>query len=200
MPLQLDPQKYPLAAAYQALLPLGLQTHPQCTARSDATRHTLQDHPGLLEHAPAGFRAALEPLLAQDMLPDTWNVVVRLMVRDVALHDDERFLKWNLEMSSRVFATPLYRVLMRVLSPSLVITNASKRWNAFRTGTLLAATWAKNGGDLTLTYPTALYPNLMVRAFAESFRAALLAAHAKNVRVAVTSYAPEKATYAVSWE
>jgi len=55
----------------------------------------------------------------------------RLMLRDVCFPDDNTFFTWHLtrRCGCCLTAEPM---LMHVLSPSLVLLGAQRRWNAFR--------------------------------------------------------------------
>jgi hypothetical protein len=197
----LESTRFPRASAYLASLPLGLASHPQCTARTDTARLMLAEFPQLLATGvTAGLVHTLEKTIrGAEVFPDVMSVLLRLLVRDAAFRDDQGFLEWNQALSARVFSSPVYRVLMHVLSPTLVLTGAQRRWNAYRTGTHLSSEGTRDGATLKLASPAGLYPELVARSYAELFRAALLAARAQDVQIAMVAHEPALATYRLSW-
>jgi len=197
----LDPVRFPRASAYLSQLPYGLDSFPECTCRTDVARIILDEFPTLLATGlPPGLpRILTTAVRSKDVIPDVWGVLLRLMLRDGGVPDDASFLKWHAEMSAKVFATPMYRMLMHVLSPTLVLAGAQRRWNAYRTGTHLSSEGDKRGATLKLAYPKGLYTHLVVRCYAELFRASLQAAKAQDVLIAVTSHTPTETTYSLSW-
>ena len=118
----LESARYPRASAYLASLPAGMQSFPECTSRTDVVRIILDEFPQLLAEgvSPSLKKTLVDGVRGQDQFPDAWNVLLRLMLRDVCFTDDISFFGWHLTASARVFATPLNRVLMHVLSPSPV--------------------------------------------------------------------------------
>lgn len=197
----LDRSSLPTAAAYVEGLPHGLRSYPDCEARSDFVEMLLQEfpdplrHPGVSEEA----RRLLLPVPGVGWMPDVTIVAMRLLARDVVFKDDAAFLKWSFESALKVFAKPTYRMLMFVLSPTLVLMGATKRWGTFRRGTELAAEIAKGQASLKLTYPQGLYPAIMLQSIGEMFRAALVGAKAGDVSVRVTKAGDTATTFEVRW-
>lgn len=198
----LDPSRFPAAAAYLRSVPGGLGAHPECQAVGDMLRVTLDEFPGLLEDpgVSAPVRQAIETVRSSDWVPDVLNVTVRLMARDREFATDAEYLAWNKERSLRVFETPLYRVLMFVMSPTLVLMGATRRWGKFRRGTTLRGKGTGKGARLQLEFPDRLYNELMLRTYAASFDAALVAAGATGPDVELVEQTPTRAAWAAVWK
>src|SRR5437868_48500 len=67
--------RFPRAAAYLASLPNGMDSHPDCTVRMDATAAVMKEFPDLLSAgASPKFRTALENAVKTPSLyaPDCW--------------------------------------------------------------------------------------------------------------------------------
>lgn len=196
-----SPTRFPRAAAYLAGLPQGLESFPGCRCRAEVNREILRAFPDVLDrdvdHALATQLRGW--VSSQEWMPDAAGVLLRLMLRDAYLTDDASFMRWNFDVSAKVFSTPTYRVLMYVLSPTLVLMGAARRWGTFRQGSTLAAEGGKEAATLTLTFPALLYPEVVCRAFGESFRAALAAAKAQGIEVELRSFKPGEAVYATRW-
>jgi hypothetical protein len=197
-----NPERFPLTAAYMADLPGGVSAHPECQVRTTVSREILTEFPDLLEregiHADM-VRTLRNAVGSGQWMPETLGVALRLATRDVMIDSDTKYLEWTYDVSSRVFAERLYRVLMYVLSPTLVLLGAGRRWNAFRSGTTLTATIEQNGGKVELSFPPNLYPELILRGFGEAFRASLVAARARDPHVVLTGHAIGSARWDVTW-
>lgn len=199
----LDPNSLPLSAAYVAALPRGLDSYPQCRVRTAVTRLTLERFPKLLAHPGIAdeYKERLRGVLADgEWMPETVGTTLRILTREIVFESDADYKAWTFEISSEVFRRPAYRVLMYVMSPSLVMLGATRRWNAFREGTKLVANVSGNVGDIRLTFPPQLYPLLVLEGFGEALRASLVAARARNVQLALDDAQPESARWSVSWD
>jgi hypothetical protein len=195
------------ASRYLATLPQGEASFPQCLVKSDAydaTRTLLAKHLPLTE-LPGALGVAARNEAREEWISDVAGNALTYVARDVAFGSDAELLAWLYATTSELFARPLYRVIMRVISPTLALLGATKRWGSFRKGTQLVgspvtATGAQMRARLTLTYPAHLYDALVLEIFATAFRAALDAANAKNSRVLVEGATATEAGFAVSWD
>ncbi len=198
----LDSGRFPRAARYLASLPSGLASYPECRAKTDFSHVVLGDYPKLLEEArlPEELRRHFDLGAPGQMMPECTAITLRLILRDLQFAGDEPYLAWTYEASARVFRSGVYRMLMYVMSPSLVIMGAAKRWSAFRVGTTLSAKADKKSAQLELTYPPRLYPELVLLGHAQSFRAAVDAAGAADSKVELTGHSETVAGFRVSWQ
>jgi hypothetical protein len=197
-----DRNAFPRTAAYVAALPNGLDSYPQCRARTDVNRVVLERFPKLLEHGgvdPSLVQRLVRATRAGDWMTEVEAVTTRLMVRDTALVTDTAYRQWNHAVAAEVFSRPMYRVLMYVMSPTLVLMGASKRWAAFREGTTLVSRADKSKRELELSYPPKLYTEIVLHGIGEAFRAALVAAGAKEPLLDLDEAGAEKARWRVSW-
>jgi hypothetical protein len=202
MPL-LDPETLPRTAAYLEALPGGLGAYPACRVRTVVTREITDQFPSLLAHSgiDPDLREKLRRSIASgEWMPEAQGVVIRLLARDVAFQTDDEYNRWYFEIAGRIFAKPFYRVLMYVVSPTLVMLGATKRWAAFREGTTLTAKIDRNQGEIQLKFPPYLYPELTLRGFGEAFRASVIAARARSPRVDLVEASPELGRWAISWQ
>jgi hypothetical protein len=198
-----DPDSLPLSEAYIAGLPEGLDSYPRCRVRTAVTRLITERFPKLLEHPgidPA-FSVRLRAALDQgEWMPEAIGTVTRILMRDVIFESDGQYNEWTFEISKELFARPFYRALMYVVSPSLVMLGASRRWNAFREGTTLVAKVQGKGGDIALSFPAGLYTPLVLDGFGHAFRASLVAARARNIRLELVDVQPQSARWSVDWD
>jgi hypothetical protein len=199
----LDSDLLPLSAAYIAALPRGLDSYPKCRVRTTVSRLTLERFPKLLAHPGISdaFKERLQTALTGgEWMPETVGTTLRILTREVVFESDAEYNDWTFEISSEVFRRPAYKVLMYVMSPTLVMLGATRRWNAFREGSKLVANVSGNRGDILLTFPPQLYTELVLQGFGQAFRASLVAARARNVRLTLEDAQPESARWSATWD
>jgi hypothetical protein len=159
--------------------------------------------PDVLKHTgmdPSVSKRLLEATHGGEWMSDVEGVAVRLLVRDVVFQTDTEYDRWNYEIAGELFAKPFYRVLMYVVSPTLVMLGATKRWAAFREGSVLTSKVDRDGGTAELRFPPNLYPDLVLRGFGEAFRASLSAARARNPKVVLDDTSAEHARWLINWD
>lgn len=204
-PMVLSAAAYPRLAAYLDSLPEGLQSHPQCTCVAEVFSEVLQAHPNLGHHAgiPAPLAALLltPPKPTQD-IPEVLSTASRMLLRDVAYNHDVAYLQFMEALSAKVFAKPMYRMLMYVMSPSLILMGAQRRWARFRKGTTLRAEPRSTDGtvELVLSFPHRLFPPLALETFGGAYCAALKASRARNVNVLLRDHDNTRGVFVLSWE
>lgn len=195
-------------STYLRELPSGLASYPECRSRGDIIEHQLDDlnskrAAGAIPDAPPELlRLLKEPLSA--WIPETHAQAVLAAHRDICFNDDEGFAAYTVDSVRELFSKPLYRMLFKVLSPSVVVSGATKRFASFHTGSQL---WMRRSElrekrhvySLELCHPAALFPLLQRKLFCDSFRLAAELAGAKDVRTEVVDMKPESTFYEVSW-
>jgi hypothetical protein len=198
-----DPVALPYTAAFFGGLPNGLDSYPHCRVRSIVSREIVQEFPFVMEHAGADaqiMKRLRESMDQGEWMPDAQGMVLRLLVRDLAFKSDADYHRWYYEISGRLFAKPFYRFLMYVVSPTLVLLGATKRWAAFREGSVMNATVSGNQGQAELRFPDGLYPVVTLGGFGETIRAALVAARARNARVDLVEATPTLGRWKLAWQ
>ncbi|MEM6289765.1 MAG: hypothetical protein AAGA54_00825 [Myxococcota bacterium] len=189
-------------AAYLDGLPNGFDSFPEAQGLFDAFTPMLARLD--LDAVDARLRQALE---AQERrrapwVPEALNTAIVLATADDAA-DDDVFLASVLDRNLELYKRPVYRALMFVLSPTLALMGAPRRWSAFHRGTTLdVGAWKpvgdRNTATLRLEHPAGLFPPLIHRAYAEAFRAAGVVTRADDVTIACDSTA-SSATFEVSY-
>ncbi len=201
-----DPSRYPHAAAYIESLPGGLASFPECRMNHHVLEHVTTDFPGL------GDRERLPPLLADffaghvdgDWLNETVGNAVYLMIRDQCFRDDLSFQEWNQKNIDRLIRNPLFRAIMVLLSPALVVIGAGKRWSSFHLGTTMKTEPVGQSADrlhvrAELSFPAGLYSPLILQLHCSTFLAALVAARARQPEVHLGDVKSGSAEYLASW-
>jgi hypothetical protein len=198
--------RYPRARAYLAALPNGFDTFPKCRARGevydDVRLHfpELGQDPTLPQPVIDFFKGRYE----KEWMPEVLGQVVNLMIRDAALPSDEAVLKWSYETSTRFFCDSPFRLLVRLLSPTLLVMGATQRWTAVHEGTELKTTPAARTDGVSrttgrLTFPEGLFPELFLRGLALAFQVAVESARATEVSTRLASFSSTGAQYEIEW-
>jgi hypothetical protein len=204
----LDPGRFPRAAAYLATLPHGLESHPGCKVRDVVLEPyvrsfaALAGEPGL----PVPVADMLTGRLTSPWLSEVLFQVSHLVVRDRGFDEDGAMLDWTLKANAQVFDKPILRNLMRLVSPTLVVLGATKRWSAFHMGSDLTAdrvveSGGRAGATAHLKYPPGLFSPLFLVTLERSFVAALMASRAREPQAKAMAEGTERGLtdYAVSW-
>ena len=206
----LDPARLPKAAEYLASLPQGLESFPGCRVRDITVEPyasafgVLAGEPGL----PTPVADLLRGITSGPSYPEVVFQVAHLVVRDRVFSDDASFFEWISNANAMVFDKPILRNLMRLVSPTLIVLGATKRWAAFHTGSELTAERVVATGDRAetlahLKYPTGLFSRVFLLGLEQVFMAALLASRARDPRVSLGRVEGAGdvavATYQVSW-
>jgi hypothetical protein len=183
-------------------LPNGLESYPSCQVRADVAAEILRLFPEILQHpgiSPEVVATIQASLAKKDWMPDVQGVVARLLVRDIACTTDQEYLDWSYRVASDLFKRPIFKVLMYVLSPTLVLLGTEKRWGTFRRGTMLKSRVRDNSAITELAFPENLYTPVVLLGFGEAFRASLAAARATDPRVELLEATSELARWSVRW-
>jgi hypothetical protein len=207
--LLLDPQRYPRAHAYIAQLPQGLESYPACRVKFDAVELLLGRCSELVEEKAGG---AL-PAPIRDTLngrPGSWHpdvavMAITLMARDRSFSSDTEYMNFSYQSSSSLFDRIIYRALMKLMSPTLLVMGSARRWTTFRSGTQLRSVGSKKvgnrmTGEVILSHPPGLYPDLFLHSLCHTFRAALDLSRGRGVEVRLGLQQAEQTQYHLAWD
>ena len=113
---------------------------------------------------------------------------------------DAQFLTWNRGANVQLFRGLVFRALMSIFSPMILLERAQARWEAFHVGTQLLVRDAGPGCAIgELTFPTNLYNGLLLRAVAECYTAAFEHARGHDVEVTLVAHGPSAARFEARW-
>lgn len=196
-----DPGKYPRVAAYLDGLPTRLGSH--LNARSKASIYlALLEQPGTgLD--PTGLpeplgRLVRSPPLKTAWIPTVWVNALELAVADLC-RSDARFLEIAYAMNCQLLASPMYRALVRVMSPAMLLRMARMVWSRFHQGSQMALTVEPKQAWLSLEYPVRLHPRLIAEEKATAYRAAIEAAGGQQTVCEVLDYTDERCRFHARW-
>jgi len=144
--------------------------------------------------APAAFRALRDAWLPRGpspagWIPEAYANCLSLLFRESAFADDASCLAAFQDNNMELFSKPVYRVIMFVLSPTLAVMGAEKRWGTFRKGSRLTATQLRKDGPdhraarIQLDYPAGLHTDFHLKVIATGIESAARAAGASDLRM-----------------
>lgn len=205
--MTLEPQSFPRASAYLERLPHGIGSYPECQVRVDG-RANLPKHFGALAETPGiplPLREFLEGKVSEAWMPEVISVTALAMGRDAILESDDDLRDWCFRDAMDVFDSPLNKMLMKVMSPTLVVMGAAKRWNHWRLGSNLTASPVKQKDDrleteIELVYPERLYDDTSRTQLGQVFVAAVIASSGKEPQIVHELVSPGTSHYRVSWQ
>ena len=187
---------------YLTGMPGGLDAHPGAQAKGSLVRNVLEGQPPeVLRRLPA----VLQPFVADPPMDSEWVPEVRLCALIHAVAEQRRYsvaevLAWIRQRNLALFSSPLYRLLMSVVSPEAMLRHAGKRWGNFHRGSSLEFEgFSDDGARVTLTHPAGLYDELVLGAYGAAFAAALEVARAKAPQVSIEISGPGFARYLARW-
>lgn len=204
--MHLDPSRFHEASQYAATLPKGLASFPACAVRDIAIEALTRDFGRLAEEPglPTEVANVLRGRLGASWVPEVTFQVAELVVRDLGFEDDASYFAWISKTNDELFDKPVLRSLMRLLSPTLVVLGATRRWATFHQGSELSTGPVGRQGDRGATvahlrYPEGLFSRIFLLGLEQAFMAALNASRAKEPEVKLGAADVTHAEYRVSW-
>ncbi|MDF2691891.1 MAG: hypothetical protein K0S65_274 [Labilithrix sp.] len=194
--------RFPRLERYVSRLPNGLDAYSDCRCRASVYRIFIEQldlasFP--FDEAPAPVRALLQtPFLHNMWLPEAHVMATIHAVADFLGFDDVATLRWMDESNGRLLNSRMYRALMRLASPSILLALASRQWGILHRGTKLAVERG-NPVRLQIDYPEFLYDELIIRGTATGIRHALALSRANDPSIEIEEYSPTRTTYRVRW-
>jgi len=198
--------KYPVTARYIESLPNGLDSYPECQARTDARDNIKREFPdiGSDSNLPKIVRDFFGSRYRDNWIPEVVSCALLLLTRDVGFKSDDDFLAWCYEGHSSLYRKPHYKIIIYILSPTLLLTGATKRWSTFHRGsTLTPKPIVKEGdffeGNASLTFPPHLFNELLLRVQRGAYKAAIDATRTKGSRIQLTEITDTSASLSFRW-
>lgn len=198
----MGPDDYPTAARYVRTLPDGLASFPDLRVRQAALGR-------LPEHLPPSAAELPDPLgcYVRGEMPGPWmNEVVgqAAMLLFVDTHGPDAMVQRSYDLAHRLFEGPFLRHMIRLLSPTLVVMGAGRRWNAVRKGTTMTSTPVRREGtrnitEISVTAPHPVFAAQFAAALGPFFEVALQSARGSDPRVELAEARADTITYRASW-
>jgi Protein of unknown function (DUF2378) len=188
---------------YLAALPLGLDAHPNCLHKGSIMRQVLRAFPtDKLPRLPEPVQTLLnEPPLASSWVREVHATALYMAICDAHFPNDDAYVTFSADFNRKLLRSPLYRFLMFVATPNRLMHHAGLRWSALHRGsTLVVKPVGEKQARGRVTYPTELFPALLLRCFATAFQAAIEGSGGQNARLEMRLRSSHQAEYDVFWE
>lgn len=199
----LDRTRYPRLAQYVDTLPKGLASFPEAQAKGSICKVLLEKRPlkdaaGLPEEIVA---LTARPIPSAGWVPEVASMGLHMVVGDAYEMGANEFDRWLYEHNASLLdGRFMFRAVMSLASPSVLMQGAAIRFNGFHQGTTLEIDGrAPNELFFHLAYPAGLHNELCLAAFRAAFQVSLDMTKAKDVKCALVSTEPGKAHYKVTW-
>jgi hypothetical protein len=197
-----DADGQPSFDRYVAGLPGGLGAFPAALAKGSLVRSVIDGQPeALLRALPEPVRAlALDPPLDGEWVPEVRFAALVHAVAEARRWGTREYCGWVRGCNRALFASPLYRLLMTVVSPEALLRHAGRRWGNFHRGSTLELEGvADDGVRLGLRFPAGVFDTVLLLGYAEALAAALEAAHAREPVVEIDAREAGFARYVARW-
>ncbi len=198
-----DAVRFPRVAAYLARLPAGMRSFPECQAKGTLLRPLLEDLPlsGVTSGLPPELLEAIRlPPPQSSWIPEVLLGAMNLAAADHHRLPDEAFLKRKYDQNMRLFNGFVYRLLMSLSSPLVLLELGTSRWGQIHRGTTLRLeTTGATTARVHMEYPARLYDRLLAELAARVFQAALDHSHARLGKVRVATFDEQRALFEATW-
>src|SRR3954468_10098960 len=127
--------------SYLEALSAGLDSHPDCHHKASITRQVLERFPtDKLPTLPAPLQELVDaPPPSSLWIPEVHATALFLAICDAQFTNDDAYVRYSLDFNRELLRSPLYRVLMFVAVPALLIPQVGKQWGALHRGSTLSA-------------------------------------------------------------
>lgn len=198
--------KYPATARYLDSLPNGLDSYPECLAKTDSRDNIKREFSAIGNDSdlPTIIRDFFQGRYRNNWIPEVVSCALLLLVRDVEFKSDEEFLAWCYKGHRDLYLKPHYKIIIYILSPTLLLSGATNRWSTFHRGSTLAPRPIVKEGDFyqgyaTLTFPSRLFNELLLSVQRGAYQAAIDATRAKETQILLTEITDTSALLSFRW-
>lgn len=195
---------FPATAAYVARLPNGLDSHPDCQVKASLYRSALEGRPiprAAIDALPPRLRTlVVNPAPVSAWIPEVQSLALLTAHLDACCSSLEDFERSCYLRQRRLFDSPLYRVVVKLATPNLLLRTAALRWGALHRGTTLVVERNERGvAHLNMEHPAQLWDEPTRLALTAGFRALLDLCGARNSTVEVTEASPTHMRLVGQW-
>ncbi len=192
--------------AYLEALPHGAASYPECRAKASAFREALAWRPLPRTSATVeGLPPVLAELVASPPPMNAWIPEVQAMAMGLAIADhhgmsDRELVAMIYDLSRTLLSSPTYRYLMAADDLGAMLKHAHVRWTAMHQGIGLKADEVREHGcTFQMSFPSRLYDELLLKAYAATFKAGLDMTGRAGIEVELTGFSDVSAQFFARW-
>lgn len=198
----LDRDRYPRLADYLDGLPEGLGSYPECESKGSLLASSLDGH-----DIDDLCRGLPPPLVALIREPPPAGVWVSAAMTDAVFHavcdrhypSEIAVLRWTYERTVSMAKHPVYRTMLRVPGPKVLMRIGAKAHGLLQRGTELELELGDSDAEIRLTFPPRLHVGLNLVANVALWRGLTEITGGEDVRCKMTSSSSTEARYALHW-
>ncbi|MGE0791689.1 MAG: hypothetical protein AB7S26_38795 [Sandaracinaceae bacterium] len=199
----MDRERFPILAEYLEGLPDGLESYPDCESKSSLILSALDGHDRAL--IADGLPDALAAVVREPPPPGVWmpavmNDAVFFAVCDRYYPTPEAVHAWTYDRTLAMTKNPLYRTLLRVPGPRVLLRMAARTHGLLQRGTMLAAKSSDSNVHLTLTFPPKLHVGLNLVSNVALWQVVVEVTGGKNVKSRLDRVTDTEAHYVVDFD
>lgn len=198
-----DRQRFPTLARYLELHGGRLDRYPNAQCKGVLLRDSLDSGkplPNLEGAIPRALAAVInDPPPVNVWIPEMLSVAFYSLVEDLWFTTREEAQEWLFRKNLERMRSPLYRLLMAVVSPQMLLRGSATRYGAFHRGSEFTIGAVPGGADARMTYPENLYLPGARLGVEAPLRAVLVAANAPNATVTVVHHGPTEMLIEARW-
>lgn len=199
----IDATAFPLLRAYLGGLPNGLRSYPGCQG--------IADYAIRLQHEFYDLWPTLDlPVSLRDALRERWHdgqyiSTVLITCQSLVLRQHlglglEEYSAYISKRTASVLDKPMYRILLAVVSPTLLLNNLQGRWGKFVRGVALLNLGGSRGHHrLKMVSPVGLNNPLWTLFYIKTFTDLLVAARAVDVHVEAVQESATDVVFEMRW-
>ena len=199
----LDAAHFPRVASYLRGLPHGMASYPEAMVKASMYRDAIVDRP--LSDVVDKLPRAMADLVERPPLVSTWipSVPVQALFLAIADHHrmtEEAFAAWTHRTQKSLLGGRLYRAIVALASPTMLLNGTRVRWASFHRGSEIEVSQTGPGeARLSVLFPRGLFAVTNLRGFSGGFQAIAELSNAKPVSVALVDAKPTRGDFLVRW-
>ena len=198
------PTLLPRLSAYLDFLPEGLASHPSCQVKAGVFRHFAASRTlsaDQLRELPDPLQRSFESLDSlAGWLPESHFMGALFALADFHRLSDEELQRWLKQINITLLGGRIYRGIMSMGSPELLLNLARFKWATLHRGSSLAVEFDQKQAKATLGFPSRLFDGRCLATFAPAFEAILEVSQATGPRVSLGRFDETSAQYEARWD
>lgn len=192
----------PHMSAYLARLPHGLDSFPEAKAKASLYRSTIDATmvPDLSVLPPVLARLLETPAPVSSWINEVHSHALILAARDLRFDSDAAFVDFAYARQKDLFAGRLYRVMLALASPTILLRSGALRWTTFHRGSSFnVEEGSATGAVIRIDHPPGLWHGLLADALIAGLRAVLDLSGAQDVDMHVAKQDAESLWIRGTW-
>ena len=193
---------FPRVAAYLAGLPQGVLSYPKHEVKASGYRDALARRPlATVEGLPEPLaQRVTSPVPPSAWIPEAHAMALALAIADDHRLSDAEFLAFVYEHNVELLGSKTYAYLMRADGADAMLKHAHVRWKALHRGVeLKVAGIDEKSCSFDLSFPARLYGELLLQAYAQTFRAGLVLSGLEQTVVTLGAFGDTRAAFVARW-